>query len=84
MTKLKILITGSQGFLARNLALSLKEKKFKVYGIGRGRWKGNQYKKWGYKKNLNTNINLKSLTKYKINLNVHLSCLWQFKRANSN
>ncbi len=74
MKKLKILITGSQGFLARNIALNLKEKKIHVYGIGRGKWIGNQYKKWGYKKNINSNINLKSLNKYKIKFDYIIHC----------
>ena len=48
---MNILITGSQGFLAKNLALKLKNKNFRIYGIGRGNWKRNEYKKWGYFKN---------------------------------
>ena len=34
----KILITGSHGFLARNTAFLLKNKSYKVYGIGNGKW----------------------------------------------
>ena len=38
---MNILITGSQGFLARNLSKKLKRNNFKIYGIGRGAWKKN-------------------------------------------
>jgi UDP-glucose 4-epimerase len=62
---MNILITGSQGFLAKNLALKLKNKNLKIYGIGRGKWKGDEYKKWGYFKNLNEDINSKNILKYK-------------------
>ena len=34
----KILITGSHGFIARNTALLLKKKSYKVHGIGNGKW----------------------------------------------
>jgi len=62
---MNILITGSQGFLAKNLALKLKNKNFRIYGIGRGNWKRNEYKRWGYFKNLNNDIDLNNISKYK-------------------
>jgi UDP-glucose 4-epimerase len=62
---MNILITGSQGFLAKNLSLKLKNKNLKIYGIGRGNWKGDEYKKWGYFRNLNDDINSKNILKYK-------------------
>ena len=62
---MNILITGSQGFLAKNLSLKLKNKNLKIYGIGRGNWKGDEYKKWGYFKNINDDINSKNILKYK-------------------
>jgi UDP-glucose 4-epimerase len=71
---MKILITGSQGFLARNLAKTLNNKKFYVYGIGRGKWNKNEHKKWGYKKNVNNNISLKNIHKYKINFDYVIHC----------
>ena len=62
---MKVLITGSEGYLARNLAKNLYKKKILCYGIGWGNWKTkNQYKKWGYKKNLNGNISRKLLNKF--------------------
>ena len=63
---MNILITGSQGFLAKNLALKLKlkNKNFKIYGIGRGNWETKEYKKWGYFKNLSNDINLENILKY--------------------
>jgi len=63
---MKVLITGSEGYLARNLARNLFKKKIICYGIGRGNWRTKkQYKKWGYKKNLNVSINKKILNKFK-------------------
>ncbi len=59
----KILITGSHGFLARNTAFLLKNKSYKVYGIGNGKWKKKQYQKWGYDYLVNKEINLKNLLK---------------------
>ncbi len=61
---MKILITGSQGYIARNLAKKLGEKNYFCYGIGRGNWKRNDFKKWGYIKNITGNINNKSLKKF--------------------
>ena len=74
MKKLKILITGSQGFLAKNLARTLNSKKFYVYGIGRGNWNRSEHKKWGYKKNINDNISLKNILKYKIRFDYVIHC----------
>ena len=62
---MKILITGSQGFLARNLSKKLNKFGFICYGVGRGKWKGNVHKKWGYYKNINGTISEKTLKKYK-------------------
>lgn len=62
---MKILITGSQGFLARNLSKKLNKFGFICYGIGRGNWKGNTHKKWGYYKNISGTINENNLQKYK-------------------
>ena len=58
---MKILITGSQGFLGRNLSQKLSREGFICYGIGRGNWKNKNYKKWGYFKNINgTDLNIYS------------------------
>ncbi len=62
---MKILITGSQGFLARNLAKYLSKNKFSCYGIGRGNWKKKDFKRWGYRNNISGNINKKNLSKFK-------------------
>ena len=62
---MNILITGSQGFLGRNLPKKLNKVGFTCYGIGRGKWKGNNHKKWGYYKNINGTINKKNLLKFK-------------------
>jgi UDP-glucose 4-epimerase len=62
---MNILITGSQGFLAKNLSLKLKKKNFKIYGIGRGDWSSIEHKKFGYFKNLNTDLNSNNILEYK-------------------
>ena len=62
---MNILVTGSQGFLARNLSKRLKRNNFKIYGIGRGAWKKNDHKNWGYIKNINSDISLKNLFVYR-------------------
>lgn len=62
---MKVLITGSEGYLARNLARNLNQKKIICYGVGRGNWKTkNQYGKWGYKKNINGNLNKRLLNRF--------------------
>ena len=73
---MKILITGSQGYIARNLSKKLSKKKISCYGIGRGNWKRKDYKKWGYYKNVSGTINTKSLKKLKnikFNYIIHLA-----------
>ena len=72
--KKKILITGSQGFIAKNIAKSLHNKYVDVYGIGRGNWKEKDYTKWGYKKQINGNVDIKNLYKYKKNFNLIIHC----------
>ncbi len=61
--KKKILITGSHGFLGRNLSFFLKKKNYKTYGIGNGNWKKSEYKKWGYDYLVNGEVNLNNLLK---------------------
>ncbi|MBD1161545.1 NAD(P)-dependent oxidoreductase [Pelagibacterales bacterium SAG-MED15] len=58
---MKILITGSQGFLARNLSKKLSKFGYVCYGVGRGKWKHSTHKKWGYYKNIKGTINDKNL-----------------------
>ena len=62
---MKILITGSEGFVARNLSKKLNKLGFICYGIGRGQWKNNDHNEWGYYKNICATINYKTLVKYK-------------------
>lgn len=72
---MNILITGSQGFLARNLAKKLKKSKISVYGMGRGSWNKNNHKKWGYNKNINSDVNLINIKKYsKLNFDYIIHC----------
>lgn len=74
---IKVLITGSQGYIARNLAKKLSKNKIICYGIGRGNWKKKvDFKKWGYYQNINGTINKQSLKKFgnkKFNYIIHLA-----------
>jgi UDP-glucose 4-epimerase len=71
--KKNILITGSQGFLARHAAMKLK-KHFNVYGIGRGKWKKKEHFNWGYIENINDNISIGSFSGYKIKFEYIIHC----------
>lgn len=63
---MKALITGSQGYIARNLAKKLSKNKIICYGIGRGNWKKKaDFEKWGYYQNISGTINKQSLRKFK-------------------
>ena len=44
---MKVLITGSEGYLAKNLAKKLSKQKIICYGVGRGNWKKNTNIKYG-------------------------------------
>tara|TARA_B100000780_G_C21045677_1_gene419762 strand:+ start:70 stop:975 length:906 start_codon:yes stop_codon:yes gene_type:complete len=59
----KILITGSHGFLGRNISKILSQKPFLIEGIGNGSWSKNYYKKWGFNNLVNGDLNLKNLLK---------------------
>ena len=59
----KILITGSHGFLGRNISKTLNQKYFVIEGIGNGSWSKKYYKKWGYNNLVNGDLNLKNLLK---------------------
>ena len=70
----KILITGSHGFLGRNISKILSKKSFIVYGIGNGNWSKNYYKKWGFDYLLNGEVNLKNLCKNFKNFDYIIHC----------
>ena len=72
---MNILITGSAGFIAKEVALKLNKNKLNIYGIGRGNWKKNSHKLWGYKENICKEINPKNLNKLnKIKFNIIIHC----------
>ena len=65
---MKVLITGSQGYVARNVCKKLSKSGITCYGIGRGNWKKKaDFKKWGYYQNISSTINKKSLRGFKNN-----------------
>ena len=54
---MKVLITGSQGYIARNFCKKLSKSRITCYGIGRGDWKKKaDFKKWGYYQNVSGGV----------------------------
>mgnify|MGYP003685492051 CR=1 FL=1 len=72
--KRKILITGSSGYIAKNIAIKLKKKNFLIYGIGRGKWTKKDYKKWGYIDQINGRLTKKNLSKYNFKFDFIIHC----------
>ena len=63
MLKKKILITGAEGFVSRNLSYFLRKKKFLVYGIGTKKFSKTISNKFGYQVLINKKINIINLKK---------------------
>ena len=57
----KILITGTNGFLGRNLAKKYSRKGAKVYGVGHGRFSSEKMSELGIIKYISGDINLSNL-----------------------
>jgi len=72
--KKKILITGSHGYIAKNIAKKLQKKNFIVYGIGRGKWVKKDYKKWGYINLINGELTKKNLSKLNLKFDFIIHC----------
>lgn len=72
--KKKILITGSNGYIARHIAKKLKKKNFNVYGIGRSKWVKKDYNKWGYLDHINGKLTKKNLSKYNFKFDFIIHC----------
>ena len=73
--KKKILITGSNGFIGNNIKLEL-EKRYKVYGIGRGISKEKQY----FQIDLKDKLKVVKLFK-KIKFDIIIHCAWYTKHS---
>jgi len=58
MSKKKILITGAEGFIAKNLVNFLSRKNFKIYGMGNKKHSKEISKKFGYQFLSNKKINI--------------------------
>lgn len=58
---MNILITGTYGFLGRNLAKEFKKYGYLVFGIGHGKWEKEEYSKWGIDYWFETTITFESL-----------------------
>ena len=57
MSQKKILITGAEGFIAKNLANFLSRKGFKIFGIGNKKYNKKISEKFGYQFLSNKKIN---------------------------
>jgi UDP-glucose 4-epimerase len=74
MRKKKVLITGAFGFLGRNAARYFKDNGYKVFGIGYGKWKSGEEKKWGIDNWKTGEVNLKNLSKYSVKFDLIIHC----------
>ena len=60
---MNILITGANGFIGRNTAFFFKNKKNIIYGIGYGKWKNEEQKKWGIDYWYESKVSINSIKK---------------------
>lgn len=72
--KKNILITGAEGFIARNLSKFLNKKKFNLYGIGNKKFQDKISKKFGYKLLINKKIKTNILLKNFIDIDIVIHC----------
>ena len=72
--KKNILITGAEGFIARNLSKYLNKRKFNLYGIGNKKFQHNISKKFGYKSLINNKIHTNILLKYFKEIDIVIHC----------
>lgn len=56
-----VLITGTYGFLGRNVAKEFKSAGYHVVGIGHGKWYEDEYSKWGINEWYETTITFEAL-----------------------
>ncbi len=74
MSQKKILITGAEGFIAKNLAYFLSRKGFKIFGIGNKKYNKKISEKFGYQFLSNKKININNLKKEFKNLDLIIHC----------
>ena len=74
MSQKKILITGAEGFIAKNLANFLSRKGFKIFGIGNKKYNKKISEKFGYQFLSNKKININNLKKEFKNLDLIIHC----------
>ena len=72
--KKNILITGAEGFIARNLSEYLNKRKFNLYGIGNKKFKHNVSRKFGYKSLINKKVHTNTLLKYFKEIDIIIHC----------
>jgi UDP-glucose 4-epimerase len=71
---MNILITGAIGFLGRNTAKKLNNKKNRIIGLGRGKTSSEFLKSWGIDKWYESEINFETLIKINIKFDLIIHC----------
>ena len=74
MSQKKILITGAEGFIAKNLTNFLDKKGFKIFGIGNKKYNKKISEKFGYQFLSSKKINTNNLKKEFKNLDLIIHC----------
>ncbi len=69
-----ILITGGYGFLGRATASKFKSLRYRVVGIGNGRWDLSEARAYGFDKWLDANVSLSSLLTLDEKFDVIIHC----------
>lgn len=70
----KILVTGAYGFIGRHVAKECNLQGYYVIGIGHGKWKDNEYYKWGINEWHECDITIESLSVFKSDIYAIIHC----------
>jgi UDP-glucose 4-epimerase len=70
----KVLVTGANGFLGRNLAFKFKSEGFHVTGIGHGKWYKEEFNRWGIDSWVESTITFEALINIKASFDVIVHC----------
>jgi len=74
MTAQKAVVTGTFGFIGRNVAKCLATSGWKVVGLGHGAWSRQEWETWGLTEWHNCDITLDSLCSYADNPDLIIHC----------
>lgn len=71
---LKVLITGANGFIGRNIALKFSKENYYVVGIGHGDWIDENYTIWGLKEWHKSTISIESILEINLKFDLIIHC----------